>query len=182
MALTRAGIRHFWAASERDRPQLHVLEGLPIALLLAACVVLTVQAEGVMRFTTATARALYAPAGYVRAVLNAPPGPAPATVPGPPERRPGHDEENPARTAGLVRAVCGLAAAQPLAQPGHLLLALLLALGLPVLFKELRPRVRVRHLGTVLRLCWTVVVDTTQSNIAVRFLLLPRTRATAPTS
>jgi len=37
--------------------------------------------------------------------------------------------------------------------------------------------VRVRHLGTVLRLCWTVVVDTTQSNIAVlRFLLLPRTR------
>ena len=61
--------------------------------------------------------------------------------------------------------------------PGHLLLALLLALGLPVLFKELRPqKVRVRHLGTVLRLCWTVVVDTTQSNIAVlRFLLLPRT-------
>ena len=62
--------------------------------------------------------------------------------------------------------------------PGHQLLALLLALGLPVLFKELRPqKVRVRHLGTVLRLCWTVVVDTTQSNIAVlRFLLLPRTR------
>ena len=62
--------------------------------------------------------------------------------------------------------------------PGHLLLALLLALGLPVLFKELRPqKVRVRHLSTVLRLCWTVVVDTTQSNIAVlRFLLLPRTR------
>ena len=62
--------------------------------------------------------------------------------------------------------------------PGHLLLALLLARGLPLLFKELRPqKVRVRHLGTVLRLCWTVVVDTTQSNIAVlRFLLLPRTR------
>ena len=61
---------------------------------------------------------------------------------------------------------------------GHLLLALVLALGLPVMFKELRPqKVRVRHLGTVLRLCWTVVVDTTQSNIAVlRFLLLPRTR------
>ena len=61
--------------------------------------------------------------------------------------------------------------------PGHLLLALLLALGLPVLFKELRPqKVRVRHLGTVLRLCWPVVVDTTQSTIAVlRFLLRPRT-------
>ena len=66
--------------------------------------------------------------------------------------------------------------------PGHLLLALLLALGLPVLFKELRPqKVRVRHLGTVLRLCWTVVVDTTQSNIAVlRFLLLPSQRRHPP--
>ena len=57
--------------------------------------------------------------------------------------------------------------------PGHLLLALLLALGLPVLFKELRPqKVRVRHLGTVLRLCFTVVADTTRSNIAVLRLLL----------
>ena len=61
---------------------------------------------------------------------------------------------------------------------GHMLLALLLALCLPVMFRQLRPqRVRVRHLGTVLRLCWTVVVDTTESNIAVlRVLLLPHTR------
>lgn len=61
---------------------------------------------------------------------------------------------------------------------GHMLLALLLALSLPVMFRQLRPqRVRVRHLGTVLRLCFTVVLDTTQSNIAVlRFLLLPHTR------
>jgi hypothetical protein len=161
-----------------------VLEGLPIALLLAACVVLTVQAEGVMRFTTATARALYAPAGYVRAVLNAPPRPAPATVPGPPERRPGHDEENPARTAGLVRAVCGLAAAQPLAQPRPPAAGPAAGPGVAGAVQGAAPaKVRVRHLGTVLRLCWTVVVDTTQSNIAVlRFLLLPRTRATAPTS
>ncbi len=61
---------------------------------------------------------------------------------------------------------------------GHLLLALVLALGLPVMFKELRPqKVRVRHLGTVLRLCFTVVLDTTESNIAVlRLLLRPGTR------
>lgn len=66
--------------------------------------------------------------------------------------------------------------------PGHLLLALLLALGLPLMFQPLRPqRVRVRHLGTALRLCFTVVVDTTRSNIAVlRLLLLPRTRRHAP--
>ena len=61
---------------------------------------------------------------------------------------------------------------------GHLVLAMLLALGLPVMFKELRPqKVRVRHLGTVLRLCFTVVADTTRSNIAVlRFLLRPGER------
>ncbi len=56
---------------------------------------------------------------------------------------------------------------------GHLVLAMLLALGLPVMFKELRPqKVRVRHLGAVLRLCFTVVADTTRSNIAVLRLLL----------
>ncbi len=61
---------------------------------------------------------------------------------------------------------------------GHLVLAMLLALGLPVMFKELRPqKVRVRHLGAVLRLCFTVVADTTRSNIAVlRFLLRPGER------
>ncbi len=61
---------------------------------------------------------------------------------------------------------------------GHLVLALLLALGLPIMFKELRPqKVRVRHLGTILRLCFTVMWDTTLSNIAVlRLLLRPGTR------
>jgi len=61
---------------------------------------------------------------------------------------------------------------------GHVLLALVLALGLPLMFHELRPqKVRVRSFGAVVRLCFTVMVDTTRSNIAVlRFLLLPRTR------
>lgn len=65
---------------------------------------------------------------------------------------------------------------------GHVILALILALGLPVMFRELRPqRVRVRHFGTVLRLCFTVMVDTTASNIAVlRFLLLPSQRRHPP--
>ncbi len=77
MALTRSGIRHFWASpGEGLAPQLRVLEGLPIALLLGACVALTLQAEGVMRFTKATAHALHAPGGYVRAVLTAAPHPS----------------------------------------------------------------------------------------------------------
>ncbi len=65
---------------------------------------------------------------------------------------------------------------------GHVLLALVLALGLPLMFHELRPqKVRVRSFGAVVRLCFRVMVDTTRSNIAVlRFLLLPRTRRHPP--
>jgi multicomponent K+:H+ antiporter subunit D len=73
IALTRAGMRHFWAAHGRAAPRLRVLEGLPIAALLAACVVLTVQAGPVMAFTQATANALHAPGTYVRAVMSATP-------------------------------------------------------------------------------------------------------------
>jgi multicomponent K+:H+ antiporter subunit E len=61
---------------------------------------------------------------------------------------------------------------------GDMALAFILALGLPVLLRELRPqKVRARHLGAALRLCFAVMADTTQSNIAVlRFLLLPAAR------
>ncbi|MFT3811926.1 MAG: monovalent cation/H+ antiporter subunit D [Acidovorax sp.] len=73
LALTRAGIRHFWAAHGRAAPRLRVVEGLPIAALLAACVALTVQAGPVMRFTQATAQALLAPDTYIQAVMSAQP-------------------------------------------------------------------------------------------------------------
>lgn len=61
---------------------------------------------------------------------------------------------------------------------GHIVLAIILALLLPVMFSGLRPRhVRVRNLGAILRLCWAVMVDTTASNIAVvRFLVFPKSR------
>ena len=79
IALSRAGIRHFWAAHDRPTPQLRVLEGLPIAALLAACIGLTFAAAPAMRFTQATADALHAPDTYVRAILSAKPVPPPAT-------------------------------------------------------------------------------------------------------
>ncbi|MGD9774316.1 Na+/H+ antiporter subunit E [Diaphorobacter sp.] len=64
---------------------------------------------------------------------------------------------------------------------GHMILALLAALILPVMFSELRPqKVRVRHLGTVLRLCLAVMADSTQSNIAVLRLLLQPSRRRHP--
>jgi multicomponent K+:H+ antiporter subunit E len=58
-------------------------------------------------------------------------------------------------------------------ETAQLLLALLLALAIPLLLARLRPMpVRIRRPGAVLRLMLTVVLDTTRSNIAVVRLLL----------
>ncbi len=82
IALTRSGIRHFWAAHDRARPQLRVVEGLPIAVLLAVCMALTVAAGPAMHFAQATADALHSPGTYVRAVMSAAPVPDPGAAPG----------------------------------------------------------------------------------------------------
>jgi multicomponent K+:H+ antiporter subunit E len=61
---------------------------------------------------------------------------------------------------------------------GHLLLALVLAVTIPVLLGGLRPLpVRMRKPGVALRLMLTVMMDTLQSNLAViRLLLAPEKR------
>lgn len=83
IALTRAGIRHFWATHERGTPELRVAEGLPIAALMALCIVLTVKADAVMQYTQSTANALHAPNTYIQAVMQTRsiPNPAPSTAP-----------------------------------------------------------------------------------------------------
>ena len=59
------------------------------------------------------------------------------------------------------------------ASPGQLLLALLLAVAIPLLTAGLRPLpVRIRRPGAVLRLMLTVAADTVRSNLAVMRLLL----------
>ncbi|GAB2531781.1 monovalent cation/H+ antiporter subunit D [Simplicispira piscis] len=77
ITLTRTGIRHFWASYGRSAPRLRVLEGLPIALLLGGCVVLTLQAQPAMDYAHRTAQGLHQPARYVQAVLSAMPVPNP---------------------------------------------------------------------------------------------------------
>ena len=79
VALTRAGIRHFWTTHDRPAPQLRVLEGLPIAALLLACAALTVQAGPAMRYAQSTADALHDPRAYVGAVMSAEPLAGPQT-------------------------------------------------------------------------------------------------------
>ncbi|ODS92205.1 MAG: monovalent cation/H+ antiporter subunit D [Comamonas sp. SCN 65-56] len=73
LALVRVGVRHFWAAHDRRAPQLRVLEGLPIAGLLGACIALALYAGSAMRFTGEAAQALHTPAHYIHGVLAAQP-------------------------------------------------------------------------------------------------------------
>ena len=71
VAFSRAGIRHFWASHGRKAPLLRVVEGIPLAILLGSCVLMTVKADNVMRYMQSTANTLYAPDDYIQTVLGA---------------------------------------------------------------------------------------------------------------
>ena len=77
IAFSRMGIQRFWTPLERPSPILRRLECMPIVLLLALCVVLTVKAEPLLRFTQAAAETLSNPERYVQAVLESRPVPGP---------------------------------------------------------------------------------------------------------
>lgn len=81
IALSRAGIRHFWAPQERPPPRLRVIECLPLALLLLACVWLVLRADVALRYARAAADVLHRPQLYIGAVMSARPVPAPETRP-----------------------------------------------------------------------------------------------------
>ena len=72
-ALVRVGIRHFWAPQDRPAPRLRVIECVPVALLLAACVMLVLRGEPALAYARATAQALHRPQTYIEAVLAARP-------------------------------------------------------------------------------------------------------------
>jgi len=86
VALSRAGIRHFWAPQDRPAPRLRVIECLPIALLVGTCCVLAVNAEAVVRYGRLTADALVQPTSYIDAVITAQPVPSPTRQPAGVER------------------------------------------------------------------------------------------------
>ena len=90
IAMSRAGIRHFWSAQGRSVPRLNLLEGAPVAGLLLACLLITIQAGPVMRYTQATAQALHAPQDYINAVMMARPLPYPTQTPDPEQTKAEH--------------------------------------------------------------------------------------------
>ncbi|WP_420474725.1 monovalent cation/H+ antiporter subunit D [Noviherbaspirillum sp. ST9] len=72
IALMRFGVRTFWAAGNVPQPRLPVTEVAPICLLLALCVLLTVQAGPVMSYLIRTADDLHRPQQYIQRVLSEP--------------------------------------------------------------------------------------------------------------
>jgi multicomponent K+:H+ antiporter subunit D len=80
VALSRVGIRFFWTPIDREAPLLRVVEFVPIAVLVIVCIFMSVRAEPVIRYATATAESLYDPGGYINAVLSARPQPTPTNA------------------------------------------------------------------------------------------------------
>src|SRR6185437_8000764 len=70
IAMTRAGIRAFWASPDRTVPRVRMIEIAPVGFLLLLCAIQTIQAGPIMRFMQATAQSLHAPHDYIRGVLG----------------------------------------------------------------------------------------------------------------
>ncbi|HEX6412311.1 MAG TPA: monovalent cation/H+ antiporter subunit D [Burkholderiales bacterium] len=69
VAMGRSGVRIFWGTTTSP-PRVRLIEMAPVAALLALCVALTVAAGPAMNYLNDTARALYAPGGYIESVLT----------------------------------------------------------------------------------------------------------------
>jgi len=80
VSLMRFGVRTFWAAETLGPPRLHAAEVAPVAALLAASVLLTVQAQPVYDYLARAGSDLHHPALYIERVLGTATvtGPAPA--------------------------------------------------------------------------------------------------------
>jgi multicomponent K+:H+ antiporter subunit D len=70
IAMTRAGIRAFWAAPDRAVPRVRIIEMAPVAMLLVLCALQTIEAGPVMRFMNVAAAGLHAPSDYMHEVLQ----------------------------------------------------------------------------------------------------------------
>ena len=70
IALSRTGVRYFWAPHDRAPPRLRVIECAPIALLLSGCVAMAIFADPLLRYTRDAAQELVHPARYIDAVLS----------------------------------------------------------------------------------------------------------------
>jgi multicomponent K+:H+ antiporter subunit D len=70
ISTTRAGIDLIWAPSDKPQPVLRVAEALPVGMLLAICLALTIFAGPAMRYMERTGQSLSDRQGYIVAVLG----------------------------------------------------------------------------------------------------------------
>ena len=166
VAMTRAGVRAFWAAPDRAVPRVRVIEMVPVAALLILCAAQTVEAGTVMDFMHAAAGSLHAPQDYIRSVLV----PAAGAI----GRQGGGAMTRllpyPIAAAGLL--ILWLLLTQALSR-GQLLLGILAALGGVWMLSALHPpRARIRRPMMLFRLLFLVLVDIIRSNIAVACIIL----------
>ncbi len=80
IAMSRAGVRYFWATYDRPVPRLRIIETLPIGVLLLLVGALVWQADAVLRYVNATARGLHDPKEYIGTVVSAKPVPSPVAT------------------------------------------------------------------------------------------------------
>jgi multicomponent K+:H+ antiporter subunit D len=80
IAFGRIGIQRFWKPEERPLPVLRRFECLPIAILLALCIGLSLRAEPLLRYTQDAAAQLSAPKNYINAVMSTRPIPGPTSL------------------------------------------------------------------------------------------------------
>ena len=72
ISLMRYGVRAFWAAPDAKAPRLQLSEALPVTLLLALCITISLAAGPTSRYLDRTADALHDPARYIERVLSTP--------------------------------------------------------------------------------------------------------------
>ncbi|PYE90513.1 monovalent cation/H+ antiporter subunit D [Phyllobacterium leguminum] len=71
IALTRMGIRIFWASPDGDVPRVLLVEIAPVAGLLMLCLALMAGAGPMMAYMQETAQSLHAPRDYIGSVMDA---------------------------------------------------------------------------------------------------------------
>ncbi|MGI4846375.1 MAG: monovalent cation/H+ antiporter subunit D [Janthinobacterium lividum] len=79
VSLMRFGVRTFWASEALAPPALHASEALPVAGLLLASVLMTVQAQPLFAYLARASADIHRPALYIDAVRSAPSVPGPTS-------------------------------------------------------------------------------------------------------
>ena len=72
ISLMRFGVRTFWAIHDAKPPRLQLTEAVPVSMLLAACIAISIAAGPAISFLERTSTTLHNPQLYIERVLSTP--------------------------------------------------------------------------------------------------------------